>query len=175
MRRAAEAASTEPDVYNDGVQHQRDGRHDDRQRKPPSPHSRGRRRQSALRSRRRTENNHLRRPGDHMTVPRASHAECMAATREARTAKGAGERPAVILVRTKPGRTICTETPVPRRASHRPWAKPSTPAFGPSVRVDCDGVGGHRRDVGQPVKRVPTPHKDAMCRRCAGLVCRGGV
>ena len=23
--------------------------------------------------------------------------------------------------------------------------------------------------------RVPTPHKDAMCRRCAGLVCRRGV
>ena len=44
-----------------------------------------------------------------------------------RRVRRAGRR--VILVCTKPGRTMCTETPVPRRASHSPSAKASRPAF----------------------------------------------
>ena len=45
------------------------------------------------------------------------------------TLTGLGFIPAVIRVRTKPGRTTITRAPVPRRASPRPRAKASSPAF----------------------------------------------
>ena len=55
------------------------------------------------------EKTHRSRPGDQITVwPWATPCTMSDATLEGSTAKGAGERPEVILVRTKPGRTICT-------------------------------------------------------------------
>ena len=42
---------------------------------------------------------------------------------------GAASMPSVILVCTKPGRTIMTRTPVPTSESPRPWKKASMPAF----------------------------------------------
>ena len=42
---------------------------------------------------------------------------------------GASSIPAVIFVRTNPGRTITTCTPDPTSRSPRPWKNPSTPAF----------------------------------------------
>ena len=42
---------------------------------------------------------------------------------------GAASMPSVILVCTKPGRTIITLTPVPTRLSPRPWKNASMPAF----------------------------------------------
>ncbi len=42
---------------------------------------------------------------------------------------GASSRPAVIFVRTKPGRTTITDTPLPASASENPWANASSPAL----------------------------------------------
>ena len=93
------------------------------------PHP-GSRRHSGSGSRRSAEKTHRSRPGDQITVwPRATPRTMSDATLEGSTAKGAGERPEVILVRTKPGRTICTATPLPRRDSLNPCPKPSMPAF----------------------------------------------
>src|SRR5271165_6492878 len=51
------------------------------------------------------------------------------ATTVAPTAKGAAVRPSVILVRTNPGRTTWTRTPVPRSDSARPSVYASRPAL----------------------------------------------
>ena len=42
---------------------------------------------------------------------------------------GTSSSPAVILVRTNPGRITITCTPLPCRRSPSPWAKASSPAF----------------------------------------------
>ena len=97
---------------------------------PPLGSHPGSRRHSDAGSRRSAEKIHRSRPGDQITVwPRARPRTMSDATLEGSTAKGAGESPLVILVRTKPGRTICTVTPLPRRDSLNPCPKPSSPAF----------------------------------------------
>ena len=68
-----------------------------------------------------TEKTHPRAGGDQITGrPRSMPATMSAATRSASTAKGAAGRPAVIFVRTKPGLTRCSETPLPSSVSERP-------------------------------------------------------
>ncbi len=52
-----------------------------------------------------------------------------AATAPGVVASGASRRPAVIRVRTKPGRTTITCTPVPHSESPSPCAKASRPAL----------------------------------------------
>jgi hypothetical protein len=64
-----------------------------------------------------------------VSAPSVSPVTMASATLSGVVAKGASSIPAVILVRTNPGRTTITFTPVPTSESPRPWAKASRPAL----------------------------------------------
>ena len=61
--------------------------------------------------------------------PLASPRTMASPTASGVVAMGASSIPAVIELRTNPGRTTITLAPDPWRASPRPWAKASAPAF----------------------------------------------
>jgi len=64
-----------------------------------------------------------------ISEPRSRPRTIASATASGVVASGAGSRPSVIFVCTKPGRTIITDAPVPTSASPRPWKNASRPAF----------------------------------------------
>lgn len=69
-------------------------------------------------------------PGTHtVSERRLSPSSIAAATASGVVDSGTSGSPAVIRVRTNPGRTTMTWAPVPYRASPRPCAKASRPAL----------------------------------------------
>ena len=87
-----------------------------------------------------------------------------AATRSGPTAKGAAGRPVVILVRTKPGRTMCTETPVPAQRLAQALREPVEARLGRAVDEvgapdPVAGDGGQHDDAAVPLppRAVPPP------------------
>src|SRR5207302_1600376 len=96
----------------------------------PSVHQPGIRRNSARGRWRSTTITHRRGGGAQTTsAPFSSPRTMTCATSSAVVAMGAGLIPAVIRVRTKPGRTISTLAPEPTSELASPWAKASRPAL----------------------------------------------